>query len=233
LQKTALILFLTLALCPLSQAAEPAAPCAPAPLIVVGFMGGRISANNLAHREALLTEDLRQRYPASIHALLFANRDGSIALQSVLHLIDPKTPARIVLFGHSWGASEAINLARQLNQQHIPVLLTIQVDSVEKLAEDDQTIPPNVHEAINFYQTEGLLHGRRLIRATDPAHTTILGNFESTYKASPVSLTGYPWFARTFMKSHIEIENDPAVWTRVEALIVARSCSPANLLAGK
>lgn len=196
-------------------------------------MGGRVSAGNLAHREALVTEDLRERYPQSIHAMLFANHDSAMALQSVLQQLDPKTnghptaaqkaAARIVIFGHSWGASEAINLARQLNQRGIPILLTIQVDSVQKPSEDDATIPPNVREAINFYQTEGLLHGRRLIHAADPAHTVILGNYESSYKANPVSLNGYPWFARTFMKPHIEIENDPAVWSQVEALIVARA----------
>ena len=53
----------------------------------------------------------------------------------------------------------------------------------------------------------------------DPLKTTILGNFESSYKTVPVALDGYPWFARTFMRPHIEIENDAAVWDRIEALI--------------
>jgi hypothetical protein len=90
---------------------------------------------------------------------------------------------------------------------------------VQKSNQNDGYIPPNVREAINFYQTEGLLHGRTVIEATDPKKTTILGNYESTYKGSPVSCAGYPWFARTFMKPHIEIENDPSVWSKIEALI--------------
>jgi hypothetical protein len=76
-----------------------------------------------------------------------------------------------------------------------------------------------VREAINFYQSEGRLHGRNTIAAVDPQQTTILGNFESTYRTSPVSCAGYPWYARALMKSHIEIENDPLVWSRIEALI--------------
>jgi hypothetical protein len=102
------------------------------------------------------------------------------------------------------------------------VLLTIQVDSVRKPNEDDEDIPPNVREAINFYQTEGLLHGRSLIEAMDPKQTIILGNYESSYKRNPVSCAKYPWFARTFMKPHIEIENDPSVWGKIAALIRAK-----------
>jgi hypothetical protein len=133
-----------------------------------------------------------------------------------------KSAARIVIYGHSWGASETITLAQRLNKLDIPVLLTIQVDSVQKLNEDDGRIPPNVRQAINFYQSDGLLRGRRRIQAVDPKQTTILGNFESAYKENPVSCAGYPWYARAFMKPHIEIENDPAVWNRIEALIQSK-----------
>jgi pimeloyl-ACP methyl ester carboxylesterase len=213
------------------------APCrrTPAPLIVIGFMGGHVRAGNLVHREARLTRDLEHRYPNAVRAMTFANRDEAAALRSVLNLLDTdqdgwlsddeKAAARIVLFGHSWGASEAVNLARELDRHGIPVLLTIQVDSVRKHGEDDGSIPANVREAINFYQTEGMLHGRRSIKAIDPTRTKILGSYASTYKMKPVSCAGFPWFARTFMMPHIEIENDVAVWDRINALIVARSCT--------
>ena len=221
---------------PASVAAQDAPASRPyAPLIVIGFMGGHVRAGNLVHREARLVRDLDRRYPNAVRAMTFANRDEAAALRSVLNLLDTdkdgrlsgneKTAARIVLFGHSWGASEAVNLARELGRRGIPVLLTIQVDSVRKHGEHDGSIPANVRQAINFYQTEGVLHGRSSIKAIDPTRTTILGNFESTYKTTPVSCAGFPWFARAFMKPHIEIENDAAVWNRIDALIVARSCS--------
>lgn len=199
------------------------------PLIVIGFMGGNVHASNLVHREAQLARNLQQLYPQGLHAAVFANSDWKSALSTVLHHLaadgrgnpnaDEKNSARIVIYGHSWGASETVTLARRLNQLGIPVLLTVQVDSVEKMNQNDATIPPNVREAVNFYQTEGLLHGRSLIAAMDPARTKILGNFQSSYRDHPVSCPGYPWFARAFMKPHIEIENDPSVWNRVEALI--------------
>ena len=198
-------------------------------LVVIGFMGGRVHSNNLVHREARLAQELDQQDPVRVQALIFANHDGDAALRRVLQLLDrnrdgclsarEKDAARIVIYGHSWGASETIALAIRLNTLKIPVLLTVQVDSVRKPNEDDGRIPPNVREAINFYQSEGLLHGRRTIEAADPKQTTILGNFESTYRINPVSCAGYPWYARAFMRPHIEIENDPAVWSRIGSLI--------------
>jgi pimeloyl-ACP methyl ester carboxylesterase len=198
-------------------------------LIVIGFMGGRVKADNFVHREALVARALQQRYPVMVQAAVFANHDSQSALKLVLKLLDEdgdgklsaaeKRAARIVIYGHSWGGSETVALAKRLNDLGIPVLLTVQVDSVEKTNENDGVIPPNVREAVNFYETEGLLHGRSLIVAMDPARTTILGNYESSYKTAPVAVDGYPWFARTFMKQHIEIENDAAVWDRIEALI--------------
>jgi hypothetical protein len=201
-------------------------------LIVIGFMGGNVRAGNLVHPEALLTKALQEGYSQDVDAAVFANRHGDSALKTVLNLLDQnrdghltdgeKSGARIVIFGHSWGASETITLADRLNKLGIPVLLTIQVDSVQKQSENDGQIPPNVREAINFYQTEGLLRGRTLIEAMDSTRTTILGNFAESYAQNPVSCAGYPWHARAFMKPHIEIENDPLVWGRIKALIVAK-----------
>jgi pimeloyl-ACP methyl ester carboxylesterase len=208
---------------------------------VIGFLGGHVRAGNLIHREAQLARDLDRRYPNAVRAKTFANHDEASALHFLLNLLDTnqdgrlsdneKTAARIVLFGHSWGASEVVNLAQELDRRSIPVLLTIQVDSVQKPGEHDGSIPPNVREAINFYQTEGVLHGRSSIQAIDPRRTKILGSYESTYAKTPVSCDGFPWFARTFMKQHIEIENDIAVWNQIDALIVARSCAanPAGM----
>jgi len=201
-------------------------------LIVVGFLGGKVHATNLVHREAQLIGSLQQAYPRAIHAAIFANRDGALALQTVLKLLDEdkdgqlsdaeKSAARIVIFGHSWGASETVTLADRLNKFGIPVLLTIQVDSVQKQSQNDEKIPPNVREAVNFYQSEGLLRGRNLIVAADPERTRILGNHESSYRENSVSCAGFPWYARAFMKRHIQIENDPVVWGEIEALILAR-----------
>ena len=192
-------------------------------------MGGRIKADNMVHQEAVIAQDLQRRNPAGVTVMTFANHDGMLALNAVLSFVDrnhdhvlsadEKRAARVIIYGHSWGASETINLARTLDRMAVPVLLTIQVDSVQKLGENDHLIPSNVREAMNFYQSEGMLSDRTAIRASDPRSTVILGNQQLSYRASPVNCDGFPWFARTFMKPHIEIENDPQVWRRVEAMI--------------
>ena len=202
---------------------------APGKLIVIGFMGGNVHAGDLVHREARVAKELQQSDPLRLQAAVFANHDWRKALATVLDLLDSnrdgqltaeeKNAARIVIFGHSWGASETVTMARRLNELKIPVLLTVQVDSVRKANENDASIPPNVRQAVNFYQTHGLVHGRSAIAAMDPQQTTILGNYKSSYHGHPISCAQYPWFARTFMRSHIEIENDPSVWDRIEALI--------------
>ena len=202
------------------------------PVIVIGFMGGRGRHDNMVHSGVQLAAHLRADYPSGVHVEVFENRRGQAAHEAILRLLDTKHDgqltleekrnARIVIYGTSWGASETVTLARELEKDGIPVLLTIQVDSVAKIGEDDRVIPGNVAEAANFYQPSGVLHGRREIRAADATHTRILGNFRSDYAASPVKCVGYPWYASLFWKEHIEIECDPKVWGQVESLIRAK-----------
>ena len=196
------------------------------PLIVIGFAGGFIKSTSAVHGEIALAHHLREKYGPAIHSEIFENHHGNEAHREILRLLaasNPTTnqPPRIILYGHSWGASEAVNEARRLQRDNIPVLLLIEVDGVPKRSQDDSIIPANVAQAINFYQTEGLLHGRSAISAADPAATQIIDNIHLTYKDNEVPTPGYPWFARTFTKRHIEIENDPRVWNQVEAMIQA------------
>ncbi|MCU1324565.1 MAG: hypothetical protein JWM43_4214 [Acidobacteriaceae bacterium] len=196
------------------------------PLIVIGFAGGFIKRTSLVHGEVELARHLREKYGATIHADIFENHRGDDAHREILRLLKAAPqdggPAKIILYGHSWGASEAVAVARQLQRDHIPVALLIEVDGVRKHQQDDAIIPANVLQAINFYQTEGLLHGRPLIHAADPVATQIIDNIHLSYKDNDVPTPGYPWFARTFTRRHIEIENDPRVWNQVEAMILAQ-----------
>jgi hypothetical protein len=65
-----------------------AAVGAPQRLIVIGFMGGRVGAGNLVHREARLAKDLQERFPLELRAAVFANRDAENALKTLLRLLD-------------------------------------------------------------------------------------------------------------------------------------------------
>jgi hypothetical protein len=214
-------------------------PAVPPPAIVLGFVGGFVHHDDMAHTEVRLAARLRSEFPQGVHSEIVENHKGAQAYAEILKLLDTnhdgnlsfaeKRAARIILYGHSWGASEAINLARQLDRDEIPVLLTIQVDSITKgFGTDDSLVPANVAEAANFYQPHSFLHGENSIHAANPARTKILGNFRFDYSQKPAAcVNSYPWWDRHIMKSHIEIECDPNVWNRVEALIRAK-LSPAE-----
>jgi pimeloyl-ACP methyl ester carboxylesterase len=189
-------------------------------VIVVGFVGGFVRHDDTKHAEVKFAAHLRERYHSKMDVEVFGNHAGSQALEHVLRLTGTdKAHTRIIIFGHSWGGTETVTLARQLERRGIPVLLTIQVDSITKPGHDNATIPANVENAVNFYQSRGLLHGRSEIRAKDPSRTNIIGNFEMAYKDHPVNCRDFPWYSRLFTKSHIEIENDPRVWTEAASLI--------------
>jgi hypothetical protein len=197
--------------------------------IVIGFLGGYVRHDDSVHTTVQVAKSLREIYPNAIHVATFENRRVTDAHDLIVSLLGAKTAAgltaeqkrsaRIILYGHSWGACAVVSLARQLKTEGIPVVLTVQVDSVSKSGRDDATIPDNVRYAANFYQDKGFIRGQQKIIAADASRTTILGNFFFDYSAHPIACPEYPWYTRFFMRSHIEIECDQKVWQRVENLI--------------
>jgi len=212
------------------QRSSPApSPGPPPDVIVIGFMGGNVAADDATRNELVISNRLRASYLNGFYSAVFENRRLEDAHLKILQLLgsdshhplsaEQKGHARIILYGHSWGASAVVSLADALQKDGVPVLLTIQVDSVEKTGQDDSLLPDNVAQAINFYQPSGMLHGRQQIRAANPQRTQILGNFRYSYKDAPAACQTYPWYERIFIKTHIAIECDPVLWTRIEALI--------------
>ena len=203
----------------------------PSPALVIGFVGGFVHTDDLRHSEVQVARQIQATYGNGVRVELFENRREAQAHKLVLDWLnargrkltqDENHNTRIILFGHSWGASAVVSLARELQQDGIPVSLTIQIDSVTKHGENDSVIPPNVAEAVNFYQTGGILHGRSMIAAADPSRTKILGNFRFAYQKEPAECHTYPWYDRLLFKGHTSIECDPRVWSQVEALIRMR-----------
>ena len=209
--------------------------------IVVGFVGGFVRHDNLRHGAVQLAERLRSSAPKDAYIQVFENRHRKAAYQTILGLLDrnhdgvlsgeEKARARIILFGQSWGAATVVLLARDLNRAGIPVLLTVQVDSVAKLWQNDTVIPENVAAAANFYQPHGLVHGRREITAADPSRTQILGNFRFDYKKNPVNCPAPSWYDRVFTPSHAQSECDPQIWSQVEVMVRQRLQRQATTVA--
>ena len=128
---------------PTHDATTAASPLILRKAIVVGFVGGFVRHDDAKHAEVQFAAQLRDRYASAIDVKVFGNHSGQEALRHILRLLDidsdgtltatEREQARIILFGHSWGGSQTVLLARALEQRHIPVLLTIQAVSYTHL----------------------------------------------------------------------------------------------------
>jgi hypothetical protein len=194
--------------------------------LVIGFLGGYERWNDEHRSIRQLTLKLRKK--PGVYAESISNHNSPIALKLIQRALDTnrngkldpdeRARARIILYGQSWGGAAAIATARDLEKLGIPVLLTVQVDSV---GVHDQVIPANVMAAANFYQHDPLtIQGRQDIRAADPARTRILGNFRESYIQRSIDETDASWARRTFGGSHAKMELDPAIWNQVEQYVV-------------
>jgi hypothetical protein len=203
---------------------------------VIGFVGGFVGHDNQHHGPVRLAQRIRPAFPKDTYVGVFENRRRKRAYDTVIRLLDTnrdgilsaeeRARARIILFGQSWGAAAAVLLARDLHHLGVPVLLTVQVDSVAKTWQNDAVIPDNVAQAVNFYQPHGLIHGRKKITAADPARTEILGNYLTDYRKTPVECPQASWFDRVFTPGHMQTECDPRLWSQIETMVRERLLPP-------
>ena len=201
-------------------------PLPPGTTLVIGFLGGYERWDDEHRSIRQLTLKLRNR--PGVYAESIANHNRAVSLRLIRRALDTnrngkldpdeRARARVILYGQSWGGAAAIATAEDLEKLGVPVLLTVQIDSV---GIHDQIIPANVLAAVNYYQHDPLtIQGRQQIRAADPAKTRILGNFAASYTQRSIDETNASWARRTFGGSHAKMELDPAIWIQVERYIV-------------
>ena len=203
-------------------------PLAEGECLVLGFLGGLEAWNNETQGVRKVALKLRSRHLAGVHVETLESNKRRLALDLIRNAFDrdgdgtldeqERRSVRLVLYGMSFGGASAIRLARKLDAMGVPVLLTVQVDSVGR---NDATIPRNVAAAANLYQKEGLLvRGEPVIRAEDPARTTIIGNFLFDYRGKKIDLSLVPWYKKLLRVAHAKVNEDPAVWAKVEEIIL-------------
>ncbi len=195
--------------------------------LILGIMGGREPWNNDQRGVRRLALKLRKIAPESLHVETVENKKRQLAVELIRNCLDrdqdhslsrsERRSIHLILYGQSFGGAAVLKLARQLRALDVPVLLTVQVDSVGR---DDSLIPENVAFAANLFQKNGFfIRGEPEIRASDQSHTMILGNYEFDYRDKPIDLSGVSWFKKVFRTAHTKMDHDPAVWDKVEALI--------------
>lgn len=203
-------------------------PLQPGQTLVLGFMGGRDSWRNTEVGVGRTAQWLRRQAIPGVHVETVENLKRNLALRLVRACLDSngdgrlqaeeRQRARIVLYGQSFGGAAVVKFARQLDRLGVPVLLTIQVDSVGR---GDALIPPNVRAAANLYQDNGaIIRGEAPIRAADSGRTRILGNFRFDYANLDIDLSHLPWYKTIARRAHAKMDRDPRVWRKVEELIL-------------
>lgn len=197
-------------------------------VLVIGFMGGRDAWNREDVGVGSMARRLREMNLPGVHVETVENVKRDVALEFVKMAFDRNRDgrldaeelgsARLILYGQSFGGAAVAKFARQLQEERVPVMLTVQVDSVGM---DDALIPANVKEAANLYQHDGFfIHGAAEIRAANPDRTKILGNFRYSYRERPIDISQVPWYKKFLREDHTMMDHDPAVWKKVEELVV-------------
>ena len=208
-------------------------PIGPHETLVLGFMGGREPWDNEKRSVRKLALKLRSMRVPGLHVETLQNRRRPLAVELVKRAFDrdqnglvdtsERAQARVVIYGVSFGGAATAKFARELYALDIPVLLTVQIDSV---GQGDGVIPPNVRRAANFYQKNGtVIRGEGPIRAEDPERTTILADCCVNYDKRKVDISHVNWFKKLGRVAHTYISYDPKVWSRVERLILQESAA--------
>jgi hypothetical protein len=232
--------FLPLSACLVSRGQRYRHFTTPTPLarkhfLILGFMGGRDpwNADNNLRRLALKLQSMN--HPL-LHVETLENKKRDLAIRLIRNAFDrnqdgrldeqESASVRLILYGQSFGGAAVVKLARQLKEMNVPILLTIQIDSVGRA---DKVIPSNVSRAANLFQRNGrIIRGEPHIIAEEPDKTAIIGNFEFDYRQREIDISMVPWHKRIFREDHNKIEHDPEVWAKVEKLILDAIQSARN-----
>lgn len=208
---------------------------APSPLpqgsvLVVGFLGAWEQWDNPKRSVRKLALRLRDTAGPAVYVETAGNHSRRVIKEFIFEALDRNKDKKldeaeakavgIILYGQSFGGAATVKLARELRKWHVPVLLTVQVDSVGR---GDAVIPANVKRAVNLYQRDpGPVRGQSTIRAEDASKTQILANVRHTYLFREIEMEDYPRITRGMMTlSHWKMDNDPMVWGEVEGFIRA------------
>jgi hypothetical protein len=197
--------------------------------LIIGFLGGWEKWNDSGRGVRKFALRLRGMNLPGVHVETVENRRRDVALELVKRALDSNQDgslsaeeagrARIILYGQSFGGAAVNKFSRQLEALGVPVLLSVQIDSV---GVGDGEVPANVRRAVNFYQKNDhfLIRGEDDFRARDPRKTEIIGNFRYDYRDKKVDLSTARWYQKLFRNAHVKMEHDPELWAQIEALVL-------------
>ena len=199
--------------------------------LILGFLGGRDNWDEKSRGVRQLAMKIDSMNLPDVHIETLENRKVDLAIELIHKAFDnnqdgyldemERSKSRLIMFGHSLGGAAVVKLSHDLRDMDIPILLTVQIDSVGFFY-DDHLIPSNVKRAANLYQQDGwLLVGEDEIIPEDPKKTKIIKNVRFFYEDKEVDMSGEPWKRRLLSVPHSKMDADPQVWSTVEQLILS------------
>lgn len=168
-----------------SRSQSPSAQPETSKVMVIGFVGGLRSPEDIKQGVVQIRNRLREINCDEMQVNTYSHFHWRSVYKNIFQAIDLdhdnrlsdeelRRAPKIILFGHSLGGWAVIKLAGRLEKALIPIELTVQLDSVGL---GDEVVPDNVKSAINYYQRDQWpLRGEKRIRAENVSSTNIINN---------------------------------------------------------
>jgi hypothetical protein len=208
----------------------------PAPLkgdhtLILGFLGGFERWDDESRGVRKLAIKIEAMKLPNVHIETLENRKHELAIGFIQKTFDrdqdgflsdcERDSVRLILYGHSLGGAAVVEISQELKKMGVPILLTIQIDSVGFLS-DDHMIPSNVKRAGNLFQNDGwILRGENEIEPENPNKTKVVANIKFDYQDKNIDVSSLSWERRVFSIPHVKMEADPEVWATVEQMILS------------
>jgi hypothetical protein len=154
-------------------------------VIVIGFVGGLRSPEDTNQGVVQIRNRLKNIGCDELQVNTYSHFHWGGAYKNIFQAIDAdhngglsdaelRQAPKIIIFGHSLGGWAVIKLAKRLEKAHIPIELTVQLDTV---GIGDAVVPGNVKFAMNYYQrSQWPVRGEKRIRAENAGSTNIIDN---------------------------------------------------------
>jgi hypothetical protein len=154
-------------------------------IIVIGFVGGLRSPEDTNQGVVQIRNRLKNIGCDDLQVNTYRHFHWGRAYKNIFQTVDSdhndslsdeelRQAPKIIIFGHSLGGWAVIKLAKRLEKAHIPIELTVQLDTV---GIGDAVVPGNVKFAMNYYQrSQWPVRGEKRIRAENANSTNIIDN---------------------------------------------------------
>ena len=199
--------------------------------LVIGFLGGLERWDDESRGVRKLAMKIDGLKISNVHIETLENRKRDLAIRYIRNTFDhdqngflddrERGSVRLILYGHSLGGAAVVEISRELKKMGVPILLTVQIDSVD-LIYDDHLIPSNVKRAANLFQNDGwILRGEDKIEPENPDKTKIIANIRFDYGNKNIDMSSLSWERKLFSLPHTKMDADPEVWATVEQMILS------------